>query len=282
MKAFVSVDLEGMPFIASGEHLFLKGALFSEARRIATRVTLRVVEALHAHGFEEVIVADSHGPMINLEVENLPDYVVFVRGYPRPLSMVTGVERANVAVFLGYHAKAGTLKSNFDHTYSSASIDYVKVNGVPVSEFLFNAYVAGHYNVPVILVAGDEALIREDVSKFTPWAERVVLKQSLSRFASISPSLVRVERELEKAVENAVARFKRGEMSVLRANSPVEVEVRFLGTEMADVAELLPIVSRVDGKTIKYTARDIVEAYKVFELLVAAAPRLYPYSVLSS
>ncbi|NAY89848.1 MAG: peptide transporter [Desulfurococcales archaeon] len=281
MKAYISVDMEGMPFIVSGEHTFLKGALFSEARRIATRITLFAAEAFHRNGFEEVFIADSHGPMINIEVENLPEYITFIRGFPRPLSMVVGVDKTDVAVFLGYHAKAGTLKSNFDHTHSSATIDYVKINGIPASEFLFNTYVAGHYNVPVVMVAGDKALIEEDVSRFTPWAEKVVFKQSLSRFASINPSLSRIEKELEKAVENAVYRFRRGEMKALKLNTPLEFEVRFLGTEMADTAELLPIVERIDGKTIKYHANDIVEAYKIFELLIAAAPKLYPYSAIS-
>jgi len=277
MKAYVSVDLEGMPLIVSREHTFLKGHLFSEARRIATRLTLVVVEELHKHGFEEVYVADSHGDMINLEVEAFPEYVYVIRGYPRPLCMVTYIEKTNAAVFLGYHSKAGTLKSNFDHTLSSAKIDYLKINGVEASEFLLNAYTAGYYNVPVILVAGDKALIENDVSKFTPWAEKVSLKESISRFASISPSLARVERELAKAVERACMKLKSGEMKALKPPSPVEVEVRFLGTEQADVAELLPIVERVDGKTIRYVAKDIIEAYRIFELLVHAAPRLYPY-----
>jgi len=277
MKAYVSVDLEGMPLIVSREHTLLKGYLFGEARRIATRLTLAVVEELHKHGFDEVYIADSHGDMINLEVEALPEYVYLIRGYPRPLSMVVYIEKTDAAVFLGYHSKAGTGKSNFDHTMSSAKIDYLKINGVEASEFLLNAYAAGYYNVPVILVAGDKALIENDVSKYTPWAEKIALKESISRFASISPSLVRVEHELAKAVERACMKLKSGDVKVLTPPSPVEVEVRFLGTEQADIAELLPTAKRVDGKTIRYVAKDIIEAYRVFELLIHAAPGLYPY-----
>ena len=33
MRALVSVDLEGMPYIVSREHVHLKGALYSEAER---------------------------------------------------------------------------------------------------------------------------------------------------------------------------------------------------------------------------------------------------------
>ncbi|ADV65589.1 M55 family metallopeptidase [Desulfurococcus mucosus] len=280
MRLFMSIDMEGMPFIASGEHLYIKGALFSEARRIATRITLWTAEAFHQRGFNEVVIADSHGPMVNLDVESLPEYVTLIRGFPRPLSMVTGVEKADAVVFLGYHSKAGTPKSTFDHTYSSAIIDSLEINGTPASEFLLNTYTAGHFNKPVIMVAGDKALIEEDVARYTPWATRVTLKESYSRFASSSPSLEKIRKELEKAVVEAVERLNKGEAKPLRARYPVEVKVRFLGTEMADVAELLPLIERIDGKTVKYVARDIVEAYRIFELLLAAAPKLYPYSVI--
>lgn len=281
MKAYVSVDLEGMPFIVSGEHTFLRGNLFSEARRIATRITLAVASKLHELGFEEILVADSHGPMTNLDVEVFPEYISVIRGYPRSLSMVSQIEKTDAAVFLGYHSKAGTLHSNFDHTFSSATIDSLKIGGIEASEFLLNAYTAGFYGVPVILVAGDRALIEGDVRKFAPWVEAVSLKESLSRFASMSPSTAKLEVELSKAAEKAFMKLKSGEAKILRPPSPVEMEIRFLGTEQADVAELLPSAERVDGKTVRYVAKDIVEAYKVLELLIHAAPKLYPYSYSS-
>lgn len=84
MRAFVSVDLEGMPHVASPAHLSLGKPLYAEARKIATRVTRVVVEELHQEGFDEIVVADSHGPMVNLLVEELPGYVEVVRGFRGP------------------------------------------------------------------------------------------------------------------------------------------------------------------------------------------------------
>lgn len=271
MKAFVSVDLEGMPYIVSPEHLMLKRALYEEARRIATRVTKIAVEALKSCGFEEVLVADSHGPMVNLLVEELPEYVEVVRGFPRPLSMVAWVEECDVAVFLGYHAKAGTAKSTFDHTYSGSTIARVEVNGVEASEFLLNAYVAGHHGVPVILVGGEAKLLEDDVAKYAPWAERVLFKRSASRYAARSPSMAKIEKNLKDAVGKAVLKFNKGEAKPLKTKYPVEVAVTFVKSSFADAAELLPGSKRVGGLTVKYKAKDIVEAYKTLELLVLAA-----------
>ena len=272
MRVLLSVDMEGMPYIASDEELKVRGALFSDARRVATKIVVWFAEAFHRHGFEEVIIADSHGSMTNIDVESLPEYTYIIRGFPRPLSMLSGIERADAVAFIGYHAKSGTPKATFDHTFSSAVIDYVEVNGVEVSEYLFNTYVAGHFNKPVILVAGDKRVV-EEAEKYTPWAPKIVFKEALSRVSCISPSMERIRRDIERAVAEAVERFRKGEAKPVKTSTPVEVKIRFLSTESADLAELLPFVERLDGKTVRFRAKDIVEAYKVIELLIIACYR---------
>ena len=274
MRAYVSVDMEGMPFVVSEDHLAPGRPLFEEARRVATAVVACVAEELHQRGFSEVIVADSHGSMVNLDVEGLPEYVEVIRGFPRPVSMVACVEEADAVLFLGYHAKFGTERATFDHTYSGRVYRSVHVNGVEASEFLLNAYVAGHYGKPVILVAGDERLLEEDVAAHAPWAVRVPLKRGLSRLAARSFSLERTRRMLREGVSEAVRRFAAGEARPLRVGAPVELRATFNSTAYADVASLAPGVRRVGPLTVEYSARDIVEAYKLLELWALAAVAL--------
>lgn len=272
MKAFISVDLEGLPYVVIPGHLTLKGSLYSEARKIATKITRIVIDELANNDFTDILIADSHGPMVNLEIDDLPEYVEIIRGTPRPVSMVAGIEDGcDVALFLGYHAKFGTARSSFDHTYSGRSIHSLVINDVPLSEFLLNAYVAGMYDVPVILVAGEAQLLKDDVQKYTPWAETVTLKESLSRVSAKSASLVKIEAELKKAVQTAVKNFKTNKVHPLKVRQPLNIEITFLASHFADVAELLPIVKRISGLTVQYTTKDIIEAYKIFQLLVIAA-----------
>jgi D-amino peptidase len=209
--------------------------------------------------------------MVNLLVDDLPEYVEIVRGYPRPVSMVSGIEDCAVAVFLGYHAKFGTAKSTWDHTYSGGTINKVEVNGIAASEFLLNAYVAGESDVPVILVAGEAQLLQDDVKQYAPWAETVALKHSLSRLAAKSSSMTRIEQELKAAVKRAVKTFRQRKAKPLTARTPVQMGVTFLGSHFADAAELLPMITRTDGLNAEYAASNMVEAYKIFELLVLAA-----------
>ncbi len=271
LKAFISVDLEGMPFVVIPGHLNLKGSLYEEARKIATKVTLAVADELRKNSFNEVIIADSHGPMVNLLVDDLPEYVEIVRGYPRPVSMVSGIEGCDVACFLGYHAKSGTRRSVLAHTYSGGNIQKVQVNDVEVSEFLLNAYVAGDLNVPVILVAGEAQLLEDDVRQHASWIETVALKHSVSSVAAISPSLIRLEKELRESTSRAVTNFKQNRTVPLNTEKPVNVRITFKSILQADAAELLPIAKRVDGLSVEYQTEDMITGYKVFELLVLAA-----------
>jgi len=271
MKAFVSVDMEGMPFVVIPGHLSLKGALYEEARKIATKVTLTVVDELNKNGFEKVVIADSHGPMVNIFVDDLPEYVEIVRGFPRPLSQLAGIEGCDVAVFLGYHAKFGTAKSTFDHTYIGAAINKLEINDVAVSEFLLNSYTAAEMNIPVMMVAGEAQLIKDDVKRYAPWIETVALKQSLTRVSARSPSMKAIEKELREATKKAVAKHKSGKTKTLVAKTPVKTRVTFLTSFLADMAELLPIVKRIDALRVEYTSANMVEAYKTFEFLAIAA-----------
>jgi D-amino peptidase len=271
MKAFISVDLEGMPYIVIPGHLNLKGPLYEEARRIATRITLIAADELSKNGFDKVIIADSHGPMVNLLIDDLPEYVEIVRGFPRPLSMVSGIEGCKTAMFLGYHAKFGTAKSTFDHTYSGASINRVEVNGMAASEFLLNAYVAGELGVPVALVAGEAQLLEDDVKKTAPWAETVALKTSMSRLSAKSASMLSIEKELRRAVRKAVAAQKKDKAGLLVAKKPVRMAINFLASQFADAAELLTSIKRIDGLRVEYTAKSMADAYKTLELLTLAS-----------
>ncbi len=253
--------------------------LYGEARKIATEVVKITATTLHELGFEEVVVADSHGPMVNIiPPEEMPSFVKLVRGFPRPpLSMVVGGKGSDVAIFLGYHARSGVRGgATFDHTYSSATIDWITVNGRPVSETLLNAYLLGEWGgVPVILVAGDRALLEGgDVKEALPETVGVPLKESFSRYSAISPSMEAIKKLLIKGTKEAVKRWKEGAIKPpLSVEKPVKVGgVRFLNSGFADAAELCPPrVRRMDGKTVEFEANSVEEAYKMIELLIFAA-----------
>lgn len=272
MKAFISVDMEGLPHIVSPEHMSPGKKLYDEARSIMTECTLVMADQLHKSGVDRVIVADSHGPKVNLIPEKMPNYVSVVRGNPRSISMVAGGKDADMALFLGYHAKPGTPSATFDHVINGGVLQMVKLNGQETSEFYMNAATLGEQGVPVVLVAGDKALLEDDVLKFAPWVVRVPLKESLGHYSAISPSMPECLDIIRKDVRNAVMGFTvSGKMEPLKLKTPIELEVYFTSTAYAQMACHLPSSEMIGGTGIRYHAKSMEEAYRVTQLLTFVA-----------
>ncbi len=267
MKAYVSIDLEGLPGISSVSQVVPKATLYNDARRIMTWITNVVSEQLVKEGFSEVTVADSHGYMANIDYMDVNGRVNVIQGYPRPYSMMIGVEEGYDAVLMiGYHAGAGTPRGFLDHTYSSTTIHRIHVNGEPVSEYYLNALYAGYYNVPVILVAGDEHL-RRDVEKHTPWTVFVALKKGYSRYSAIYPAKEIIEKNLRKAVKEAVKKLRDGEAKPLKINGELTLRIELKNPLYADMVQLVPGVKRIDAYTIEYRAKNPVEALGIVEVV---------------
>src|SRR5262249_59287334 len=103
-----------------------------------------------------ILVCDSHGNGQSLLIDKVPDDVRLVRGFPRPLEMMQGIDETfAAAVFIGYHASEWTPNAVRGHTISSARLLGIRLNGTEVSEGMFNAALAGHFGVPVAFVSGD-------------------------------------------------------------------------------------------------------------------------------
>lgn len=270
-KAFVSVDMEGLPFITSNEHMSPGKHLYDEARGIMTDCVIAMTDELHSLGFERVVVADSHGPKVNLIPERMKPFVDVVRGNPRSISMIAGGRDCDAALFLGYHAKPGTPYSTFDHTISSRIIRTLKYNGKESSEFYMNAATLGEQGVPLILVAGDKQLLEDDVATNAPWAVRVPLKESLGRYAAMSPSMTECLQLIRDGVRRAVSNLDSGKTGLLKLKTPVEMEIEFTNSEYAHIASHLPGSTMIDGWRVRYTAKSMEEAYRVTQLLVFAA-----------
>jgi len=170
LRVYISIDLEGLPGIGSISQLAPGLSMYNDARRIMTWIINVVLDELSKEEVDDVLVADSHGLMTNIDYLEVNYNARILQGYPRPYSMILGIEDGfDAAFFLGYHSAAGTPGGFLDHTYSSRVIYRVYLSGDPVSEYLINALYAGWYNTPVALVAGDEKL-KDEVKRYTPWA----------------------------------------------------------------------------------------------------------------
>jgi D-amino peptidase len=267
MKAFISLDVEGLPGVSSLTMLNPWSSQFDRTVRIATKMVNAIIDELSSNGFSEIVVADSHGLMTNLDYCEIKGNAKIVQGYPRPLSMVTTLDSSfNASLFIGYHSAAGTIHGILDHTMSSRTFSEVRINGIRASEFLLNGLYSSENNVPVVLVAGDEYLERE-VSSSSPGTVFVPLKKGVSRLSAVMPSFDIILNQLKLGVREAVERLREGKIGLINIKGPYVVEAVLRDSLIADVVEQYDGFQRLDAYTVRFVAENARELIGLVELL---------------
>lgn len=266
MKIYISADIEGISGVVEREHLSSEGHDFSYSRKLMTEEVNAAVKGAIKAGASEVLVNDSHASMTNILIEELHEGARLISGRQKHLGMMQGVDSSFDAVILiGYHARSNT-SGVLSHSYHGRAVYGIKLNGNPVGEMEFNSYVAGYFNVPVVLVSGDD-ILEEQVKAFRPEVESVVVKEAVSRFAANCMHPAEARKLIKSKVED-VLKNKMNLIQPSKLEGPVEIEVKFMHSGMAENAMLMPGVELVSPNTVKYVARDLLEAYKVRSVLI--------------
>jgi D-amino peptidase len=201
--------------------------------------------------------------MRNLLAEELHPAAELMSGGPKRLSMVEGIQEGfDAAMFIGYHARAGTPNATIDHTYTSRVYE-ARINGQPVGELALNAAMAGVHGAAVALVSGDQSLAAEAKALLGDAVETIVVKEAVGRFAARSMSPVVACDRIRAGAESALRR-KHVPFTFPR---PIRLEVDFVLTQMADMAELVPGSSRIAGRTVVYAGDDYSEVFRAWRAM---------------
>ncbi|MGB9863254.1 MAG: M55 family metallopeptidase [Candidatus Saccharicenans sp.] len=265
-KIYISVDMEGIAHVvnaqtAAGQFDYERG------RRLMTAEVNAAIEGCLAAGAGEIVVSDSHGSAQNIIPEELNEKAYLIRSFPRPLLQMEGIDGSfDGVIFIGYHPKEGTPEANLSHTIWGTKFAEIRVNGQVVSEALFNAAVAGHFGVPVIMVCGDQHVVKEARENLGP-VETVMTKESLGFLAAKSAHPKVVQAEIRQKAEKAVRRLK--EMKPYTVAKPVVLDIAFKNIFDAETTAYLPWVKRTDGKAVRVEFRDMLEANRFITALFA-------------
>ena len=274
MKILIACDMEGISGVTCWDHVDPSHAEYQRFRFIMTQDVNAAIEGACTAGADEIVVADGHWNSGNILIEELDERARLNAGSPSPFSMVQGVDSAvDAAIFIGYHARAGTQNAILDHTWSSTRVINLWLNGRLVGEFGLNAAVCGHFNVPVLMVSGDQSVAAE-AREWVAGVQTAVVKTASGRWAAECLPLEASEDLIEETAEKAVHEFIKGRgPQPLKVKTPVEFIVELAASQMADNAALLPGVERLDGRRLRYIAEDMPAAYLAFRALVGLAAR---------
>lgn len=163
MKLFISADIEGVAGISAPPECRIDDPQYTHFREQMTAEVAAACEAAVAAGASTIVVKDAHGTGRNLHADSFPTCVELISGWSgHPDTMMFGLDSSfDAALMVGYHSGAGSGGNPLAHTFSSASIQHLKINGVLASEFRFNTLVARNKKVPVVFISGDTEICEE-------------------------------------------------------------------------------------------------------------------------
>ncbi len=258
MRLHISADIEGVAGVTSEDHLWPGQFEFEAARQWMTNEVLAAIQGAESAGVKEFVVDDSHGNGENILLDQLPDNVELIRSWPRPLMMMQGLEEGDFigTLLIGYHASATWPEGVQAHTLSGVYYE-VRANGIAIGEGVLSAAIAGHFNVPVLAVSGDNGFINEARTFLPEEVEYIETKFAYGYSSVKTPTSRVVCQRIESGVKSAIKR--RNTISPFNITYPAQIEIDFVSRKRAEVASGLPGFTRKGSQTICFEAKDAPE-----------------------
>jgi D-amino peptidase len=225
-RIYIVTDLEG----ASGVYKFAQtrepgNPLGEKAKEYLMGDIAAVVRGLRAAGVTEIVVLDGHGSQAFVPHLMEPG-AKYITGKPRP-GPLTGLDDSfDGLIQLGAHAMMGTRDGVLAHTQSSRTENRYWYNGIESGELAQCAAIAGHYDIPTVMVTGDVATCREAAEFFGPDCVTVAVKRGITRQAAELYPFDETRRALYEGARRAVAAI--GKCKPYKLSVPIKAKKEHL------------------------------------------------------
>jgi len=266
MKILIASDMEGITGVTNWDQVDPNHAEYPRFRRLMTHDINAAIRGALLSGADEVLVTDGHDRGTNILLEELDPRAHLICGDFSPLAMIQGIDQdIDGVIFVGYHARAGSQAGILDHTWSSRRIANLWLNEVLVGEYGLNGAVAGYFNVPVLMLSGDQTACSQ-ATDLLGNIETAVVKRAISRMAAECFPPQVTQELIQNTTSQAVKRLKTGEApKPFIVADPVHVTIDFNTSDQADQAALFPGSRRLDGRRLILTADNMLAAYLAFQ-----------------
>ena len=260
-KIFIVTDMEGVGGVNNADEQLLPGQRrYEETRRLLTgEVNAAVTGALEA-GASEVVIWDGHDSSRSLAIDEIHPRARLIQGRNTPADYYLAEKLYDGVMFVGQHAMAQAKGGVLAHS-QSFSVQNIFLNGRPVGEIGQTAAIAGYFDIPVIMLSGDQAACDEMLA-LQPKAETVAVKRLAGKDSTLSLSHAEARAQIEAAARRAVARIH--EFAPWKITGPVEMKIEsFPGTPGVSAAALSRAGEKeVAPRTVVYRGRNVLEVYQ--------------------
>jgi D-amino peptidase len=269
LKVLLLYDMEGVSGAAKPADVNFGSPSYPATRESLSEDVNAAIRGLLKAGATEVVITDGHGsgnPEPDYLLDTLPKGARFdLRDMPYDPYIETMDESFDAMVAIAMHGRAGG-RAFLAHTYYGHTRWLMA--GHDMNESMLVAASAARFDIPLVLVTGDDVL-RDETTAFSPETEYVVVKKALSVSEAEPRSRPEVTSDIEAAAERALKN-----RSKVRPWKPKELaagefdnQYAYVLPEQAAVAINFPGASVVDNKTVKVRARNFLESYLAFRAL---------------
>lgn len=253
-------DMEGVSGLFTREHTWfwepgVREQIATEGRELLLADVKSACAAALAAGVDELIVCDTHHGGGNLDLHRLPadqrvTYLGRSTGFQDgKIRWMPGLDQSVDALMLpGHHAKSGTEGAFLPHGWSLDWADF-QINGQSVGEMGMEACFAAYWDIPLVLVQGDEAACAEAREQF-PGVVTASVKRALTRDLCAGLDAAAARELTARRIVEAIDRIRTATPRPFKPSLPMTITIRMASVQAAERAATRPGVQRIDEYTV--------------------------------
>lgn len=262
LKIFMHWDMEGASGIFTREQAWywengVRDQIAAEARELLTADVNSATTAALAAGVDQLIVCDTHHGGGNFIQEKLLQNPRVTYLY-RSVGMEDGKRRwmpgmnatVNGLMLMGHHAKPDTPNSFLPHVQNSNWANFT-INGQSVGEIGIETCYAGHWDVPLIFVQGDEAACHEARMQFPGVVATAVKRGGADPEVCTGLDPESARRTTARGVAEAIETLRSRKPAPYKVRVPMTVTLRYRSMDAAVKAAQKQGVARLDDHTVE-------------------------------
>lgn len=256
MKIFVIVDMEGISGVFTPSQMTKGNFGYEEARHMVVNDVNACVDGCIRGGATEIIVRDAHCDGYNFIWKDLDPRAQYIQGQVE-IDRIPEIETCDGVILLGYHAMAGTPQGVLEHTMSSREWQNFYLNGKIAGEVAIDAAYAADYDVPIIMVSGDDKL-QDEVKELLPDTCYAKVKEGLGITAAKLLPAEKAHAVITKNAECAVKKCKK--IKPLKLDALVTIRLEVVSRGKVPYRKESENIKIIDGRTVECTAPTMKEA----------------------
>jgi D-amino peptidase len=267
-KVLLVYDLEGVTAADAPGDVSFGQRDYAAIQESLTQDVNAAIRGLLRAGASEVVLTDGHGsgnPEPDYLVARLPDGARhnFQDGiYDSYIDALD--ESFDAVACVGMHSRAGG-EGFLAHTYYGHT-KWVMA-GYDMNESMIVAASAARFDIPLILVTGDD-ILQGEIEGFSPETRYVAVKEARNRSRAVPRPQEEVNAEIEAAAEDALRSLR-----LIPVWDPPEIKTSFENLYsynqpmFATYAMDFPGAKGVNNKTISVSTDSFLEAYQTYRIL---------------